>query len=243
MVHRALVSHRTLFDQLKQVLLAKIASGEWAPGMQMPTEHELSAEYDVSPGTVRKVLDFLENNKYILRHQGRGTFVLEPSGREVMQQFERFRANDLGSLLMTLEVLSSEEDEATEIEAVNLMLGGTQRVRRITRLRRARGVPFLYEQIALPSDMFPVEKDIDNPELWISVSARNCGVLLGDAEEKLSVEPCPAEVAQLLRVQNGASVMRIRGVMNTVDGTPARWRDAYCDCKDIHYSVSLTRRL
>lgn len=236
-------ANQTLFDQLKRTVLAKIASGEWAPGLQLPSELELSREFRVSAGTLRRVMDFLENNKYVLRQQGRGTFVLEPSSREIMQRFERFRADDEGSLSTTIEVLSTEEGEATEIEADNLKLRGGQMVRRMTRLTRSRGRPFLYEEVAIPSGMFPTSKDIDNPELWISLTARNCGVLLGDAEEKLSVVSCPSAVARHLGIRNGLRIMRIRGVMRTVDGKPARWRDAYCEGEHIHYSVPLTRRL
>lgn len=236
------LQHSTLIEQLKQSMLNKIASGEWAPGMQVPTEQELSEEFGISPGTVRKAMDFLENAKFILRQQGRGTFVLDPAGREVMRQFERFRSEDGATLGQTLEVLTYEEGEATEIESTNLDLRRGKQVRRFTRRRCFRGSPFLYEEIAMPSDLFPAAKDVDNPELWISTTARNCGVLLGDAEEKITVEPSTPTAAHRLGIQNGAVVMRIRGVMLTLDGQPARWRDAFCVTNGIYYSVPLPRR-
>lgn len=241
MERKHLFEHQPLYEQVKRALLAKIASGEWAPGQKVPSESEIAQEYKVSSGTLRKVMEFLEDKKFILRHQGRGTYVLSASSRELMQRFERFRADDYGSLLMTLEVLSHMEGEPTEAENDNLKLRKGQLVRRIARVRSSRGSPFLYEQIALPAEMFPADKDIDNPEFWIETTARNSGVLLGDAQEALSLESCPSVPASRLGVRNGTTVMRIQGVMDTIEGKPARWRDAYFHGKGIHYAVSLTR--
>lgn len=235
------LNYRTLSEQLTQTLLSKIASGEWAPGSQVPPEGELSQEYNLSGGTVRKALDFLEDNKFILRQQGRGTFVLDPAGQEMMRRFERFRTEVGGTLRQTLQVLTYEEGAATELENEHLLLKNVDTVRRLTRLRRFRDRPFMYEEIAIPAELFPASKDVDNPELWISTTARNCGVLLGDAEEKINLAPCPAQAALLLDVQPGSTVMRIRGVMQTLWGQPARWRDAYCTTSDIYYSVPLAR--
>lgn len=177
------LNHGTLADQLTQELLRKVASGEWAPGTQVPTEAELCQEYHLSGGTVRKALDYLENNKFILRQQGRGTFVLDPTSSEMMRRFERFRSEVGATLRQTLQVLSYEEGEPTGLEEETLQLGKGSAVRRLARLRKFRDSPFMYEEIAIPAQLFPASKDVDNPELWISTTARNCGVLLGDAEE------------------------------------------------------------
>ena len=238
---RSRLSHTTLSEQLTQKLLSKIASGEWSPGMQVPPEAELCQEFGLSGGTVRRALEFLENNKFILRQQGRGTFVMDPAGREMMRRFERFRSEDGATLRQTLQILTYEEGEPSELEVTNLQLQWGEKVRRLTRLRSFRDKPFMYEEIALPADLFPASKDQGNPELWISTTARNCGVLLGDAEEKISLSPCPERASSLLGVAAGDTVMRIRGVMLTLDGKPARWRDAYCITDEIHYSVPLTR--
>jgi GntR family transcriptional regulator len=235
-------SHMTLSDQLRQSLLQKIATGEWAPGTQVPNEIEIARDYGLSNGTVRKALASLENDKFILRQQGKGTFVLDPAGREVMRRFERFRSEDEETLGQTLEVQSHTVAEGTDTECRNLRLAPGAKVRRMTRLRRHNGKPFLHEEIAIPASLFPLEKEVDNPEHWISTTARNCGVLLGDAEEKISLAACPSAAARNLGLTEGAPVMRIRSVMLTIDGIPARWRDAYCVTDGIYYSVPLTRK-
>ena len=64
------------FD-LMEDLRAQILGGEIKPGEKLPSENELSSEYDVSRQTVRKALQILQNEGYIYAEHGRGTFCSE----------------------------------------------------------------------------------------------------------------------------------------------------------------------
>ena len=63
--------------QLRTRLLEKIQSGEWAVGQLIPSERDLCDEYGVSRMTVREVLGSLTQSGYLVRKQGKGTFVAE----------------------------------------------------------------------------------------------------------------------------------------------------------------------
>jgi len=73
----------------------RIRNGEWPPGVQLPTERELSSQFGAARNTVRRALGELEEDGQILRHVGRGTFVadagsgdllVEPDSREINPQ-------------------------------------------------------------------------------------------------------------------------------------------------------------
>lgn len=64
------------FD-LMEDLRGQILSGEIEPGEKLPSENQLSAQYDVSRQTVRKALQILQNEGYIYAEHGRGTFCSE----------------------------------------------------------------------------------------------------------------------------------------------------------------------
>jgi GntR family transcriptional regulator len=66
-----------LYYQLQEILKEKIESGEWAPGDALPPEKALAAQYGVSRVCVRHALAILEDDREILRVQGRGTFVAQ----------------------------------------------------------------------------------------------------------------------------------------------------------------------
>jgi GntR family transcriptional regulator of arabinose operon len=64
-----------LHIQVASLLKERIRSGAWSEGTTLPSEKELCAEFDVARGTIRQALQTLENEGYLLREQGRGTFV------------------------------------------------------------------------------------------------------------------------------------------------------------------------
>lgn len=65
------------YHQVARSLKARIDHGDWRPGEKLPTEIELSREYDVSRATVRQALSDLSRDAFISREQGKGTFVLK----------------------------------------------------------------------------------------------------------------------------------------------------------------------
>ncbi len=64
-----------LHAQVAAILKDRIVSRTWRNGESIPTEKELCAEFDVARGTVRQALQKLENEGFLRREQGRGTFV------------------------------------------------------------------------------------------------------------------------------------------------------------------------
>lgn len=64
-----------LYQGIKQDLLDKIYAGMLKPDTQIPSEKELSEQFKVSRITVRRALEELEEEGFIYRRQGKGTFV------------------------------------------------------------------------------------------------------------------------------------------------------------------------
>lgn len=58
-------------------IVEKIEKAEYEPNTKLPSENELMQIYDVSRDTVRKALLHLEQNGYIQKIKGKGSFVLD----------------------------------------------------------------------------------------------------------------------------------------------------------------------
>jgi GntR family transcriptional regulator len=67
-----------LYHQLAERLSAQIRTGELAPGVRIPSEHQLVAMYGIGRPTVRQALDSLVRQGLLCRRRGSGTFVCEP---------------------------------------------------------------------------------------------------------------------------------------------------------------------
>ena len=64
--------------RLKQEILSWIHSGRLKPNDQIPSEHEIAEMFQVSRQTVRQTLGELEQEGWLHRIQGKGTFVSSP---------------------------------------------------------------------------------------------------------------------------------------------------------------------
>jgi GntR family transcriptional regulator, arabinose operon transcriptional repressor len=62
-------------NQVKASLLSKIKSGTYLEGDRLPSDNELMRNLKVSRNTVREALSFLMTEGYIIRIQGKGSFV------------------------------------------------------------------------------------------------------------------------------------------------------------------------
>lgn len=79
----------TLYSKIVEEMKAKIASGEYKPDEQLPTEAELTERFGVSRVTSRRALEELEKLGYIYRIQGSGSFVKPLSRLHAEQQGDR----------------------------------------------------------------------------------------------------------------------------------------------------------
>ena len=64
-----------LYHQLKENVIRKIESGEWKQGDLIPSETNFQKAFSISRATVRRAMELLENEGYIRKDRGRGTFV------------------------------------------------------------------------------------------------------------------------------------------------------------------------
>src|SRR3972149_8155323 len=71
-----------LYLRIRGELLRRVREGSYPPGSRLPGGVELAREFGVAPMTVRQALDALEEKGYIVRKQGKGTFVVSPVGRK-----------------------------------------------------------------------------------------------------------------------------------------------------------------
>jgi DNA-binding LacI/PurR family transcriptional regulator len=67
------IFYKTIQEDIKN----KIISGELKPGDRIPSERKLCDIYSASRTTIRKAIDELVANKYLIRKHGKGTFVFE----------------------------------------------------------------------------------------------------------------------------------------------------------------------
>lgn len=227
-----------LYVQLRTDLTRRIARGDWKRGENIPNELDLAREYGLSPGTVRKALDWMEEAHLIVRQQGRGTFVASSSSEDVNRRFDRLRAPAGEGLTAEFQVLERISGEPTSEEALHLGLTRSSTVHRVRRLRMARGKPLMLERLTVALEMFPSAGAVETPYDLAELSQSD-GVLLGYGNESLTLVPAATEVAAPLGLATGTRVLLLDRVISTIENQPAEWRQCWCNLEGYRYQVEL----
>lgn len=64
-----------LYQQLADLLAARIESGDLEPESPLPSEKTLMQEYGLARGTVRRAVEVLRERGLVITIQARGTYV------------------------------------------------------------------------------------------------------------------------------------------------------------------------
>lgn len=68
---------RPIYLQLVDAIQLKIVSGEYAPGMRLPSVRDMATEAGVNPNTMQRALSQLENDCLLFTERTNGRFVTE----------------------------------------------------------------------------------------------------------------------------------------------------------------------
>lgn len=147
-----------LYEQVRGLILSRIEAGDWRAGMPIPPEVQLSRDFGVSIGTVRKALDQLARDRILVRERGRGTFVKDSGARRSGLGFS-FSDADGVPVQAAITLVSAEYAVATREEIVALrMMQPALIVARALKMRREwrqQGKLFCIETITVDSARFP----------------------------------------------------------------------------------------
>jgi GntR family transcriptional regulator len=214
-----------LYVQIQRDLRTKIETGQWPIGAKISPEPELQKTYGASRGTVRRAVDELARQGYVVKKPGKGTFVLSAS--PILQK----RLGELASftqqlsargLTPTTRLLSAERIRAAEAEGrvrEGFGLTGEAEVIRIRRLRLGDGVPFAIQSVYLLPASCPGILEEDLSQLFLLYETRY-RVRISVADEIIRVSRAAEDDAAFLEIAPGDPVVIRDRISLTQDEEP-----------------------
>lgn len=215
-----------LYKQIKDLLLERIASGEWPPGTFIPSEAALAASYNVSVGTLRKALDELVSDNVVVRRQGKGTAVATHDADRALFRFFNVVRHDGERSLPVSRVLSRRRRPADAAERKALDLAPEADVIHIRRVRELTGSPTLLEDIVLDAETFAaLETQPDVlPNTLYQLYQHQYGATVAHADEQLVAVRAGEQDAAQLGVELGEPLIEIRRVARDYQDAPIELR-------------------
>jgi GntR family transcriptional regulator len=207
-----------VYRRIQNAIRKRIESSELNSGDPVPSERELARIHDVSLMTARHALAGLEREGLVERRRGAGTFVAPPKihFNKLMSYTEHMASRGLSARSRVLEARVMEHN--LEV-AARLGLPATSALVKIERLREAGDEPFALETCYLPASGYSelVHAPLGRTSLFATLK-RDYGVELAYADEEVDATAAEANIADLLCVPRGASVLRIRQVIYSTKG-------------------------
>ena len=215
-----------LYHQIENNLRDLISQGELVPGQMVPSEWELAGLYGASRLTVRRALDELVRQNWLIRKHGVGTFIKQP-----------FRATIAASKLSFTEQmkaigrrpssqpLGKSIVPAPKNIAILLKVTEDNALIKISRLRLADEVPVLYEVVYLSVDRFPGFENHEwgpNDSLY-QLLREKYGVEISGLDHTIKPTLLTNEQAKYFKVKAGLPALISEIVAYSMTGDPVEY--------------------
>ena len=243
-----------LYIQMKTYILGRIRSGEWIPGHLLPTESEFQELLGVSRMTVRHALDDLENEGYIIKKQGKGTYVAPEKLSYHLPKLTSF-SEDMqqkgfvpGSQTLQLDIIQN------AAVAAKMQLAEDAHLLYMHRMRTLNGHPlgihdayFNLELLDKPKMLDEIQSgrlahalDAESASFY-SILENHYGIVIHYADEFLEAVGCPQRFARMLGVKANTPILMLERTTYTQDNQIIEFVRMYNRADQYKYSIRLTR--
>lgn len=225
-------SQQPLYQQLMKEIRRQLFAGIYKAGDKIPTEKELSAQYLVSRITVRRTVEELCKQGYLVKQQGRGTFVESPkiyrrleSGKDIgFSENCRNNGREPSSHVIRLKKENPKNwpDMCTMEELGKAFF-------RVDRILSADDMPVIYERMYLPVDRFIGFRAsyLENGSMFNILKEKYGVCAMGKSDSTIEISIAPAEMISPLRIASEDPVLLLKSLMHDGKGTPLYISEEY----------------
>jgi GntR family transcriptional regulator len=232
--------HLAISEQLREW----IASGQYPPGEQLPSEHQLMGQFDVSRITVRRAIANLVSQGLVESQRGKGVFVKE----------QRKVVRSLSNPLIFFDEDMQRQDAVSSIRSLSFKAMPVP-----TSVRRCLDLPasvteiycqrklILTDQVPVALDITYIPLEIAGPfvqELQSSLiypTLDKNGVSIERVESQLECTHANHEISEYLDISLGAPLMVNRYTTYTCHDQPIICGETLSRGDRLCYSVVLTK--
>jgi GntR family transcriptional regulator len=203
LIHRE--NPQKLYIQLCEIMKKKIQGEEWPLSSQIPTEDELCKSYNVSRATVRSAILELVRQGFLMRQQGKGTFVFKKVISDTLTMVTSFGEIMLGSVgEYSTTVLAQTIMMPVDDLSAQLNITEDKHIIYIKRLRTAEGKAFLIQESYIPFHICPplLEEDIEHVSLFERFEKKH-SIHITDVKSYFDVTCLNAEEGRLFDLPQG----------------------------------------
>ncbi|MCP4753028.1 MAG: GntR family transcriptional regulator [Proteobacteria bacterium] len=248
MANQPLKSIVPLYGRIAKTVKNKIMSGHYERGSKLPSEENIGKELGVSRITIRQAFSQLEQEGWITRQRGKGTFVSDT--------VPAVWRNSLNSLQDIVRMISSSDLRPVGIDQIKVKdasiandirdffgFSNEESIGRIQRVIMANKVP-----VHLVENFMPVElvkqvskKEIREKKAVLRILNEKMDLQIGEAEVFMEAIAADQEMSDILGCQVMEPFMCNRLFLRSIAGDPIEIVNYYmrADTYKYRFSISL----
>ncbi len=202
---------RPLYQQVVDIMMRRIAEGQWKSGQMLPSEPKLAQELGVSPGTVRKALDQLAADQLVTRRQGLGTSVAVSTRADMLYRFFKLVDGAGKRFMPDCEELQRKVQSPGRLFAELFHLKAKQKVISVFRRRTNGDQPIMTERVTLPIPAFIGIDKLEGPlpTTLYDFFEMDYGLKVLRVDEKITAVVANPEDVEYLGVEPGTPLLAI----------------------------------
>lgn len=210
-----------VYIQIHNEIRKEIESGKWAVGERIPSERQLSQDFDVSRMTLRQAIQTLVDEGILQRQVGSGTYVASSKVQEKMSGTTSFtEITESQGKQPSSKTVSYHVADPSISEMKKLKLNDGDQVLRMERIRYADKQPICFEVATIPVNIVNSLNKKDITSSLYKALEDKAGLKLGNATQTVSAILASEKIANFLNVKRGSAVLRVRQVTTLDDERP-----------------------
>jgi GntR family transcriptional regulator len=215
---------RTRVGTARETLARRIEEGKLRPGQRLPSEPDLAVSMGISRATLREALRSLEEDGFVRRVQGAGTFITHrPRLKNNLDV--NFGVTDLIRSMGRrpgTDGLSVGRHKASEQEVELLQLEPGSSVVRLERIRTADREPVVFSVDVLAERLIPVGLPLERLGRGsiYSLLEEHCGVAVHQGVASIRPANADRDLAAKLGVPEGTLLLYLLQVDYDTEGRP-----------------------
>jgi len=227
-----------IYKEVKSDLSDKISEGVYKSGDRIPSERTLAQAYGVSRMTLRQALNELENDGFLRKEKGRGTFV---TSKDLYQENLRSFTHTLIARQIVPSTRIIEVCKVRHIRHISqlLQVHRDEAYYKIKRLRCGDEVPIGLETVYIPVIHVPDIDQYDLTQSFYTILEEGYGYEM--IRSACEIEACLANsiLASLMEAKKKSALLKVSGVTYSQEDKALFYEESYYKSDLYKYHVDI----
>jgi DNA-binding GntR family transcriptional regulator len=222
------------YIKVAETLKARIRDGQYQPDDLIPSAKKLEEEFKVSNITIRKAMDLLTREGFVVPMRGVGTRVTKTVDDvlpiEITGSFRDWVNSAVGrNLQIAVEVLEMTITSCPKRVSQILSLGHDENIWRMKRIRKLRNEPMSYfinyGRPALFHEKIP-KQELEKRN-FVDLFQEFCHIRLSKMEQRVEATVADMDLSDLLHINFGDPLFFVENIYYDTDGQPVEVSHMY----------------